>query len=268
MFQKFLAILIFALFASACAAQSLPSTDQSQPSSPDSQVPSFELAPTDTPLPTPTQIQLEATVTTQEAPTPTSPAAFNPNDQCQNPFYPVVNGASWEYENSSVGNFSHTITTGQDGAFTILVQTSDTTFTIEGICTQDGIILMNQSSSTTVSDSDGSAQVVSEYQEGITLPNDIQVGDDWSQTMNITAGDFSAAGTDSFIAVGYETVTVPAGTFYALKIEQTSTLEMGGGEMVSRSTLWYAEGVGNVKTLTTVEADKTYESNLLSYNIP
>jgi len=58
-------------------------------------------------------------------------------------------------------------------------------------------------------------------------------------------------------------VTVPAGTFYALKINQSSN--MGSGTPTEQ-TLWYVQGIGVVKTLIALEQPLSTE--LVSYNIP
>jgi hypothetical protein len=103
--------------------------------------------------------------------------------------------------------------------------------------------------------------------EGITLPGDIQQGDDWSQTIGVkvSAGDqtMDFIIDTTYTALGYETVTVPAGTFNALKIEQSA--DMGGSEPTIQ-TLWYVQDVGLVKSL--IEVGETYVNELVSYNIP
>ena len=67
----------------------------------------------------------------------------------------------------------------------------------------------------------------------------------------------------TYTAVGYETVTVPAGTFNALKIEQSSNM---GGPEPTIQTLWYVQDVGLVKSV--IEVGETYVNELVSYNIP
>jgi hypothetical protein len=223
---------------------------------------------------TPTQAEIQVVPNTPE-PSPTSaPAVKNSNDQCDNPYYPVVDSASWTYSNNSIGQFSHTLNVSQDQLFTIQVTSGDSTFNIEGQCTQDGIIIMENGLTTTAQGADGTGTVTTTNQDGVTLPNDIQVGDDWSQTIEYSAGSggesaFSGSIETSYKAVGYESVSVPAGTFAALKIEQTSSLTMGGQHfMDTSSNLWYVQGVGNVKTEQIVNQGDPFTSELVSYNIP
>jgi hypothetical protein len=80
-------------------------------------------------------------------------------------------------------------------------------------------------------------------------------------------------------AEGTETVTVPAGTFAAQKIQANSTLRVtanfhGIGLPLTASataTFWLAPGVGWIKSLETGQfAGSTYNSTteLKSYNLP
>lgn len=75
------------------------------------------------------------------------------------------------------------------------------------------------------------------------LKNPLVVGEKWfwqgKAVTNIEASESSEV-------VGAEKVTVPAGTFQAMKI--VSRADEGGGAMMK--TYWYADGVGLVKTTT------------------
>jgi len=222
---------------------------------------------------TPTQAVIEVVPNTPE-PTPTeAPAVKNSADQCDNPYYPVVDGATWTYEGSATGQFTHTLNVSQDQLFTIHITSNDTVFNMEGQCTEDGVTLMDSGMSTTAQSADGTGTVTTTNQDGVTLPNDIQVGDDWSQTIAYNAGGegeaFSGTIETSYKAVGYESVSVPAGTFEALKIEQTTALYMAGQHyMDTSSSLWYVQGVGNVKTEQIINQGDPITTQLLSYNIP
>ena len=89
--------------------------------------------------------------------------------------------------------------------------------------------------------------------EGVTLPGDIQSGDHWSQTLGVEVSadnltmDFTIE--NSFKAAGYEVVSVPAGTFDALKVEMESTTN--GGNPITQ-TLWYVQDVGLVKSVPSI----------------
>ena len=69
----------------------------------------------------------------------------------------------------------------------------------------------------------------------------------------------------TYTAVGYENVSVPAGTFNALKIEQSS--DMGGPEPMVQ-TLWYVQDVGMIKSEMDIGIGELFVQELVSYNIP
>jgi hypothetical protein len=157
-----------------------------------------------------------------------------------------------------------------DKTFTIDVKAPQSNFLIKGQCTDAGIVLLDvPDTSLSVSDESNSATMTTTSNEGITLPNEIQVGDTWSQTMGLafTASEeqtFEYTITTTYTAIGYEEVTVPAGKFNALKIEQKS--EMGGPTPMLQ-LLWYAQGVGNIKTEITL-GEEIITTQLISYTIP
>jgi len=197
------------------------------------------------------------------------PSGSNENDQCGNPYYPVVNGAEWTYTGPT-GQFTHTLATGDNGAFTDTVKSGEDTFIIQGLCMEGGDInlLDTPGNSLSYSGSSESSTMTTTSNDGVSLPGDIQKGDDWSQTIGVevSAGnqtmDFTIDTT--FTAVDYETVTVPAGTFNALKVEESS--DMGGPEPTIIN-IWYVQNVGSVKTEIKM-GDQTLVNELVSYNIP
>jgi hypothetical protein len=122
----------------------------------------------------------------------------------------------------------------------------------------------------------------------VTLPSEISPGDTWSQTFtlegtqNVTADQTSnVVGQVKYdsTAVSVESVTVPAGTFDALRVEGPNsmdlTVEMSGFTvpMTISGTLvrWYAPGVGYVKSVETsnvFDIDVEITTELASYSIP
>ena len=95
------------------------------------------------------------------------------------------------------------------------------------------------------------------------------MGDDWSQTLGVevSAGDqkMDFILDSTYTALGYENVTVPSGTFNALKIEQSTS--MGGPEPMIQ-TLWYVQDVGMVKSEMDIGIGELFVQELVSYNIP
>jgi type 1 fimbria pilin len=61
--------------------------------------------------------------------------------------------------------------------------------------------------------------------------------------------------------LGFETITVPAGTFNCRKISQTTTVKAMGKSEINTSIEWEAEGIGTVR-------NEVYDkkSNLVSYS--
>lgn len=231
----------------------------------------------DSPTAAPTHVEFPVFVTENPAPT-LQAVPDNPNDVCENPYYPVVNGAQWTTRSTIASDGSISISTQsmevyEDKSFTLTMTGNSSTFKLDGRCTDDGIILMDVpgiSGTFSSTDGDGST-MTTENVDGVTLPNDVQIGDDWSQEISLVAksnsGDtvLSATIETSYVALGYETVTVPAGAFYALKVEQTGSMTMGGGEpFLSHGFIWYAQGIGTVKS----GLDGTFMAELTQYSIP
>ncbi len=264
-------IVVLTLLVSGCAR-----TAQAPASVATDSIPAPAL-PTATPQPSaaPTEIpQVQVTTVTESAPTPASPPVVRASDECNNPYYPVVNGASWEYAFSDGSQATHSMAVGEDKTFTLTVQTDNSTFTLRGQCTDEGIILMDVPGvSSTYSDyeSGGGSTLTTQNVEGVTLPNDIQVGDDWSQIISVAGassdGEVTLTATieTNYKALGYEQITVPAGTFNTLKVEQTGSMTMNGAEgFDTHGYFWYVKGIGTVKS----GLDGTYTGELTGYNIP
>jgi len=189
----------------------------------------------------------------------------NDSNECDNPFYPVSDEATWEYEISSSGQATHTMSVDENDAFTITIQGGDSTFTIDGKCTDEGIVLMNTTGAATTYNGDQGSSVVSTTDvHGVTLPKDIKINDEWSQTINVKSGDYSSVIQTNYTALGFENITVPAGDFYVLKIEQSGYVEIFGKKVNMHGYQWFAEGVGTVKSA----MDDAPSAELVSFDIP
>lgn len=242
--------------------------------------------PSETPAPGEKRDQV-----TPEAATATEAPITAPTESasaCDNPYMPVVTGATWNYNltGPTSDTFSHSILSVDDSGFT-----EQDVFAIgvtrEGkwTCDNGDLTALNPTSGSSGTIQAEGVEVNLETKEttGITIPASIDLGDTWSQTLtlegtqSINGQEFPARNelTSNCTAIGVESVTVPAGTFDAMKVEcQTTmnlTLSMGGNDISTplnlTGTNWYAEGVGLVKTLTVGSGlDSTTE--LVSYNIP
>ncbi len=227
-----------------------------------------------TPTPTAGFVVPVATALVTNTPLAIEPSP-NPNNRCNNPYYPVVDGATWTYQISVQQDAptlaTHSMTVVDDGSFTLTVQDAESVFTIDGACGEDGVILLDVPGvSATYSDESGGSTLSTTNDDGVTVPDDIQVGDDWSQTISVVGSSgsevtLSATIETTYKALGYESVTVPAGTFYALKVEQNGSMTIHGSPpFETHGFLWYAQGIGIVKS----GLEGTYISELVSYNIP
>jgi len=206
----------------------------------------------------------------QATATPLSGGIVLENDECDNPYYPVVNGAWWQYNITTGAAPIHTMSANADKTFSITIDGGKDVFTIDGSCTDDGIILLEVPGiSSTYKGDGGSSTLTTINDDGVTLPNDVQVGDDWSQSISVNAdagaGALSAHIETNYKAVGFEIVSTPIGPINALKVEQTGTLNMGGEIALDiHGYIWYGQGIGVVKTT----VDGSFEATLATYNIP
>jgi hypothetical protein len=113
---------------------------------------------------------------------------------------------------------------------------------------------------------------------GVSLPRSLSPGDTWSQTTDLHMTSESLNGTGhwsgTFKAVGMEPVSVPAGSFNALRIDGTLKSESDPYPDLNLNVTesgWYAPGVGLVKSdghIFGKTADYTYELVLVSFHIP
>jgi hypothetical protein len=184
-----------------------------------------------------------------------------------------VDGASWVYDMGDLPQVVHTISVEEEGKFKVAMVDADSTAVLEGECTEEGIIIMDRGMEGSFFSESGSSSTTSTSRTGLTLPNDLKVGSAWTQTIDIIADGgedgetLSANIVTNYNVVGVETVTVSAGTFEALKIEQSGSMTMMGQEILTQGTLWYAEGVGNVKSETGLLGEP-FLIQLVSYNFP
>ncbi len=210
----------------------------------------------------------------QEGPAVALPA-FTSSDLCTNPLVPIQPDAEWDYRNTGVASspvtFSTTVRDIGADRFTV------STYSDEGVsaeqewrCTPDGLVAMTLASGqTTLGLSMGTltASILTTDVSGITLPANIQKGKSWMYGFkvtgnivrdNVTVG-VSGTVTTTFQAIGAENVTVPAGTFDAMKIAAITKMDMHGNyygmdvpiSSEVDSNFWFAPGVGWIKSTQT-----------------
>ena len=247
--------------------------------------PSEENAPVDEPTPSEAGGG-EEPVITDEVP------AVSESELCANEYYPVSEGATWSYDvTSSIEDYSFTNTVSSirlDG-FTLSIDFDNLAITQEWACTPEGLLALQMGGGNAglLTTGDTHLELETQNASGITYPKNIQPGDSWTYALSYNGsmsinGEPAEANGDTqsnYTAIGIESVTVPAGTFDAMKIETTNTINIIStfqGTTVpitftGTTTTWLAPGVGWVKSVSSSEfggitSSETVE--LQSYSVP
>lgn len=188
---------------------------------------------------------------------------------CANPYYPVREGATWSYKSAGgpAGeySFTDTITAVRNDGFTLSTQMSNLTRTQEWDCTPEGLVALQLGGAPVAMLNSQNMQVDLEVKNssGITFPSQINIGDQWQQNLDfegkVTAlneeGEATGKAQMNFTALGNESLTVPAGTFDALKIKTDTTINLNvkyNGfplpvAFTASYTYWFVKDVGWVK---------------------
>ncbi len=215
----------------------------------------------------------------------TEDAVSPAQEACFNLYQPIAVGASWTYQISGITNdtYTHSISalradgfSGQD------VFGSGTTRSSEWKCA--GGDLTDLSGGANVAAGGESFAFVTKATSGISLPAALKPGVAWTQLV-VLEGEREAGGQKILTrnnvsvncsAVKVETVSVPAGTFDALRLECLTKIEIltVNGENTTplsnfefTSSAWYAPGVGMVKSEGEGLGGQT-QTTLTSYSLP
>ena len=185
--------------------------------------------------------------------------------------------------------FTNTVSDARSDGFSLTTQISTgVTTDQEWLCQSGDLTTLTAASgpASSLSTTNGvTAQTRTTGNSGITLPVHVSAGDAWSQTLymngtvNMPGGKTGTAeGTyvADFSAVGPETVTVPAGTFEAMRINATTTYTLIVTvedttvpiTATNAATLWYASGVGLVMCTNSNDFMGTETITLTGYNVP
>ena len=255
-------------------------------------------APAPSASPTPPQVTeaVQATATgpavqataTLEGTTPVAQESL-----CTNTYYPIREGATWNYKSTGgpAGEyiFTDTITSVRENGFTLSTQIGGLTRAQEWTCTAEGLAALQFGGAPAAMLNSQNIQMNFDVANasGVTFPSQVNPGDQWQQSADI-AGNVSLMNEDAeatgnvqmnFSAIGNESVTVPAGTFEALRVEVDVTLNINATyegitlpvAFSGDYTYWFAPGVGWVKSSGTGSALGTsFNDNieLQSYSIP
>ena len=212
---------------------------------------------------------------------------------CANAYYPVREGATWTYQSTGgpVGSygFTDTITSVREDGFTLTTQFDELTRTQDWACRTEGLVALQLggTSAATLNSQDMQLTLDVSNVSGVTFPAEISAGDQWQHALEFTgkmvvaSQEIEATGNaqTSFTTIGVESVTVPAGTFEAMKIRVDSTINITGIfqgvslpiTVSSPYDYWFVQGGGWVKA--SGEGDVGDESftetiELQSYSIP
>lgn len=228
-----------------------------------------------------------------QTPTPEASATPEKRGACDNPLFPVVNGATWTYSGTGgpAGAYSYTdtITDVRADSFTVSAQFDDNVpRRQEWACKPEGLVAMQlPGASAAITTTQFQATFETSNVQGVTLPASVAPGDEWSFSLTIKGkqevsgitAETSGDAKYDFAAVGMESVTVPAGTFDAMKVDGVLTLDLTAVvsglsipvQVTMNTTSWFAPGVGMVKTVSTGSVAGTGINDTLelqSYNIP
>ncbi|MDD5251159.1 MAG: hypothetical protein PHT12_00825 [Patescibacteria group bacterium] len=227
----------------------------------------------------------KASVSTNASPAankqPAAPAerpSTTTSDSCGNPYYPFKPGLTIAYSvtppANTPGDADYTVRTVSVSGNKATVRTEmagGVTADMEADCA-NGSVEMKGSSGLGADVQGFKTTVISS--SGTFMPADVSAGSTWSNSktvrMDSAGGSAAAAAMGSLImttteqsrAVGEESVTVPAGTYKAMKVESTQTTTSKfsatpAGTQSSEmppstytSTEWLVKGIGMVKSVT------------------
>ncbi len=214
---------------------------------------------------------------------------------CANTLAPVKEGATWTYANTggpvSPSTFTVTITEVRPDGFTDSFKVDDSVAVDQRwACQPNGLLAQSLGvgqGALALSSQGFKADLDTSNPTGVTLPANVQPGMKWNYGLGLAGsledGGLSGQATGSVStdmqAIGMESVTVPAGTFNAMKVQSVSTFSVSAASQgfsipitaVLNSTFWFAPNVGWVKS--TVSGDFAGTSlntvtELQSFNIP
>ena len=239
-----------------------------------------------------TQLPEEPSSAEENVPVTAAPAEEVPAESasgaCDNPYQPVITGASWNYKITGPvpDTFVRSILVVNEGGYTDQdVFGTGVTRESQWKCESGNLTALNPSGggSSSISAEGVSVNFQTTELSGVTLPPTLTPGDHWEQVVTLEGtqeiGGSQVPARNHFTTtcdvIGIESVTVEAGTFDAMRFDcvvvMNISLAMEGSPIETTLTLtnvnWHVENIGLVKTATTSDTfNSTIE--LISYNIP
>ena len=205
-------------------------------------------------------ITIQAEVNRQaEEDFPEPPPAVGSETACDHPYFPLRSGSSWTYsttEGTSTWSVGSAGGTANSAEATMAISMAEVAMTTHWNCTSAGIISydfgnisvagMGEIVSTDVTDSSGVFLPAASL-----LAPGYSWSDNYSVVMHITAEGFSVdmtmSAAETWTAAGMETVSVPAGTFEALRVEGTENISMSGFRGWGAWIPWFMRPSGSPK---------------------
>ena len=231
-----------------------------------------------------TEIQAEVDLQFDEEPA-APPMAASAETACDHPYMPLRTGSSWTYsmpDGTATWSVSSASGSNESAEATMEISFAEASMVAHWTCSAAGIVSYDFGSFSVSGLGEVASMEVVES-SGVFLPAaDLLVpGYSWPEnytlTMNVSAEgtelEFTMTSAGTWTAVGTETVTVPAGTFEALRVDGTENITMSGVmgmEPVNigvNSTYWYAEGVGMVRYAVSSEGTDS-GGQLTGYTVP
>jgi hypothetical protein len=203
------------------------------------------------------------------------PQQQSPQTACGVPYYPVRAGLERQYRTAQTAPgvapevYTESFADIGPESFTLRSAYPQLTVNTGWRCTREGMLALEQSN-LRFADARSGVRAETTARSGVTIPaaERWRVGESWETGYEISvslppsATGPGGTGAGTFGAksriTGEETVTVPAGTFRALKVESVIdmrlTLRVGQATVPSntkaKDTTWFAEGVGKIKSVT------------------
>ncbi|HVM90982.1 MAG TPA: hypothetical protein VMU11_03750 [Verrucomicrobiae bacterium] len=195
---------------------------------------------------------------------------------CSNPYYPFKPGSKITYQTSGGGlNSTYSMEVLDSGnadthklSYTFNVNGHSNSITQEFACDNGGIHAKGQLDLSSAMGGQFSYQTDSV--DGPFLPSDMSVGQQWTTTYKVTLHTSNATmariiegkhqtTTVSSKVVGEEDVTVPAGTYHALKVQMDITIntEITPNPIHTTTVTWFVKNIGMVKSISTTNGSES-----------
>jgi hypothetical protein len=181
---------------------------------------------------------------------------------CENLYFPNALHDTWEYagNNSAMGAYTRTdtISNSTNESFTVGSTVSGVPYTVDYSCTDAGLIAVNpiqQYLGPLLAGLNADVNINLLSNSGISLPAKISPGDSWQQIVEFegSANNYSTTGrlVFDYTAAGYENITVPFGTFDAMRVNTIIRIEISDFRILYGTyeiSTWMAPNLGIIKS--------------------